>query len=153
MRTFTTPKGTQLPVMDLKGKDYLQVAYRILWFREDHPLGLIESKCVESTEKYVVYTASISIRNENGLLKVSDGVKREDYAHFSDAHEKAQTGAIGRALALCGFGTQFTDDMDEGDRLADAPVVAARKDPTTPTPKVGNVTRVGSTFGGNGSAF
>jgi hypothetical protein len=37
--------------------------------------------------------------------------------------EKAETGAIGRALALIGYGTQFcADELDEGDRIVDAPV-------------------------------
>lgn len=41
---------------------------------------------------------------------------------FGDFIEKAETGAIGRALALVGFGTQFcADELDEGPRLADSP--------------------------------
>jgi hypothetical protein len=43
---------------------------------------------------------------------------------FKDYLEKAETGAIGRALAMCGYGTQFTgDELDEGVRIVDAPVV------------------------------
>lgn len=31
------------------------------------------------------------------------------------------TGAIGRALAMCGYGTQFAPELEEGPRLADSP--------------------------------
>ena len=34
MKTVQTPKGTVLPLTNLKGKDYLMVAYRIQWFNE-----------------------------------------------------------------------------------------------------------------------
>lgn len=125
MKTFKTPKGTELPLMDIKGKDYLQVAYRVQWFRSEHPMGKIESECVENTKDYVVYKATISFWDEQAKqhVKISDGYKREDYKHFQDAHEKASTGAIGRALALASFGTQFAlADLDEGERLADAPL-------------------------------
>ena len=32
-----TTKGTELPTIDLHGKPYLQVAHRIVWFREERP--------------------------------------------------------------------------------------------------------------------
>lgn len=122
MNTFRTPKGTELPLTSLKGKDYLQVAWRIVWFREVYPLGRIDTECVEVSEKHAVYKAHISIPNERGeYVKLADADKREDAGHFGDFREKAQTGAIGRALALCGFGTQFTEDLDEGDRIVDSP--------------------------------
>ena len=39
-----------------------------------------------------------------------------------DYIEKAETGAIGRALAMCGYGTLQAPGFDEQDRLADTPV-------------------------------
>lgn len=134
MSEFKTKKGTMLPLMQLQGKDYLLVAHRIQWFREDYPLGRFESRCIESTAQYVVYQADVSIPNSDGdYIKLADAIKREDYSHFRDAHEKAQTGAIGRALALIGYGTQFTGtELDEGNRLADAPVPRIEPRQTNP---------------------
>jgi hypothetical protein len=41
---------------------------------------------------------------------------------FSVYIEKAETGSIGRALAMCGYGTLQAPEFDEQERLADAPV-------------------------------
>jgi hypothetical protein len=35
---------------------------------------------------------------------------------------KAETKAVGRALAMLGYGTQFAPEMDEGERIVDSPV-------------------------------
>jgi len=124
MGSVKTTKGAELPLLNLKGKDYLQVAHRILWFREDHPLGRIDTAPIEITPEYAIYSAIISIPNDKGeYVKLSDAAKREDFDHFADAIEKSQTGAIGRALALCGYGTQFAQELDESDRIVDAPQV------------------------------
>ncbi len=47
--------------------------------------------------------------------------------------EKAETAAIGRALAHAGFGTQFTAD-DEGEHLADSPVERSAQPATKRAP-------------------
>lgn len=121
MNTFKTKKGTELPILELKGKDYLQVAHRLVWFREECPRHRIETHFVTLAEKYAI--AQAIIKNEAGEI-MATAHKREDAGHFGDFIEKAETGAIGRALAYCGFGTQFcADELDEGSRLADAPTV------------------------------
>ena len=43
-KTFKTPKGTELPLLDLRGKDYLMVAHRLVWFREEHSDWTIETE-------------------------------------------------------------------------------------------------------------
>lgn len=48
--------------------------------------------------------------------------KKETEIGFPDYIEKAETGAIGRALAVWGYGTLQAPEFDEQDRLADAPV-------------------------------
>lgn len=120
MKTFTTPKGTVLPLADLKGKDYLLVPHRVQWFREEHPNWAITTDITNLDDKFCIVRAKILDERQNILATAH---KREDKSSFADYMEKAETGAIGRALALCGYGTQFATDLLEGDRLADSPLV------------------------------
>lgn len=41
---ITLKDGTELPLMDIKGKPYLQVAHRLVWFRKDHPTWTITTE-------------------------------------------------------------------------------------------------------------
>jgi hypothetical protein len=118
MSTIKTPKGTELPLINLKGKEYLQVAHRIVWFREVNPLWSIETSLVESEDTYAI--ARAVIRTDEGKL-IATATKREDKSGFADFMEKAETGAVGRALALCGFGTANAVELDEGERIVDSP--------------------------------
>jgi hypothetical protein len=118
-KTFNTPGGTVLPISDIKGKDYLEVKYRLVWFREVHPLFTIETTIVNLSEKAAVVKAVI--KDETGRV-LATSHKSETEKGFFDFMEKAETGAIGRALALLGFGTQFcADELDEGERIVDSP--------------------------------
>lgn len=134
MNTFKTPKGTTLPILNLKGKDYLQVAHRLVWFREEHPNAQILTEFVKLDNDFTI--AKASIIDERGVI-LATGHKREDRGHFQDHMEKAEAGAVGRALAYCGFGTQFcSDELDEGQRIVDAPQSKpqARSQVTKPEP-------------------
>lgn len=123
MDHFTTKQGTKLPLLKLKGKDYLQVAHRLVFFREEHPNGSITSEPVELGDGYAIFRATISILVGDKSVVLATGLKREDKGHFPDYMEKAETGAIGRALAIAGFGTQFTSvELDEEERVVDSPI-------------------------------
>jgi hypothetical protein len=117
----TTQKGTELPLMNLKGKDYLEVKYRLVWFREEYPNGSIQTEVVENGD-VATAKATIAVPVDGNYIVLSTGHKRESKENFGDNYEKAETGAIGRALAAAGFGTQFEPEFDEGERIVDAPV-------------------------------
>lgn len=121
---FRTEKGTELPLINLKGKSYLQVAHRLVWFREDHPDWAIETEIHSISESEALIRAVIK---DAAGKTVATAHKSESKAGFGDFIEKAETGAIGRALAYCGYGTQFTEDLDEGSRIADAPQLIRQK--------------------------
>ncbi|MGE3681606.1 MAG: hypothetical protein AB7G93_07740 [Bdellovibrionales bacterium] len=119
-RNYRTLKGTELPLLNLRGKQYLEVKYRLVWFREDHPDWSIETDLISVTDSSA--SAKATIRDESGRV-IATSHKFESIQGFPDFIEKAETGAIGRALALIGYGTQFcADELDEGKRIVDAPV-------------------------------
>lgn len=122
--SFKTEKGTEIPLLNLKGKDYLEVKYRIVWFRERHPNGTIVTELVRETENECLAKATI-YDEANRVLATAH--KFEDRKGFQDFREKAETGATGRALALCGFGTQFAPELEEGERIVDSPVENRRE--------------------------
>lgn len=117
MKTFKTPKGTELIIEDIKGKDYLPAAQRIRWFREDHPFGRIDTERISESKDHVTYRATIYVPCSELLLekqvKISNADKTIKIINNLD-YEKCETMAIGRALAMAGYGTQFAvDDLEE----------------------------------------
>lgn len=132
-------------LMQVSQKDYLPVAWRLVWYREQCPEGTISTELItldldRETEDIVVVWNEQARKKERVTRKangycifkatVTTGTgasatayKSEKSASFPDYIEKCETGAVGRALAMVGFGTQFTgSELDEGDRLADSPV-------------------------------
>ena len=99
--------------------DYLPVAARIAWFRKDNPYWSIITEVERLGNKAVVMKATI--KDMLGTV-IATARKKETEMGFPDYIEKAETGAIGRALAMCGYGTLQAPEFDEQDRLADAPV-------------------------------
>lgn len=110
-----------LPLLHLKGKEYLQVPHRLVWFREERPLWRIETQLLEHSGKHAISRAVI--RDENGNI-MSTAHKSETVEGFADFIEKSETGAIGRALLMIGYGTAFcADELFEGtQRIVDSPV-------------------------------
>lgn len=106
-------------MIKLKGKDYLQVMWRLCWFREEKPNWCIDTELVSHEGESAVFRATIA--DEQGIKK-SSGYGSESKRDFGDYLEKAETKAVGRALAMLGYGTQFAPDLDEGERIVDSPV-------------------------------
>src|SRR5688572_33426155 len=83
-------------------------------------LTVLVTEIEHLADKAVVMKATIKDSFGNVIATAR---KKETEAGFPDYIEKAETGAIGRALAMCGYGTLQAPEFDEQDRLADAPVV------------------------------
>lgn len=118
-------------LMPLKGKQYLQVMWRLVWFREENPLWCIDTKLEQLTDNHAVFSAKIY--DENGVQKAS-GYGSEGVKDFRDFIEKAETKAIGRALAAMGYGTQFAPELDEEERIVDSPADINRNPAPAPEP-------------------
>ena len=101
-------------------KRYLPVPNRVQWFRGEHPDWTIHTSVytLDWTEGYVVMRSEVL--DDTGRL-IASGMKHETRKGFADFVEKAETGAVGRALARAGYGTEDALDL-EGNRFADAPI-------------------------------
>lgn len=130
-------------------KDYLPVQWRLVWFREFCPAGTIETESIlldldrETTATQRKWNTTTRQYDEktthaNGLAVFkatatdgkggsATGYKSETAASFPDYIEKSETGAIGRALAALGYGTQFAPELDEEHRIVDSPVTRGEK--------------------------
>lgn len=108
------------------GADYLEVKWRVYWLRTQHPDAVITTELISHENTVAVFKAHVAIPGGGS----STGWGSEGYDDFRDYLEKAETKALGRALAALGFGTQFTPDFDfaEGqEKVVDAPVRMARQ--------------------------
>lgn len=105
----------------VNGNDYLEVKWRLVWLRTEHPDSTIETELVSMVDDRAVFKATVAIPGGGS----STGWGSETAQGFANHIEKAETKAIGRALAALGYGTQFCPDFDGGvseNRLVDAPV-------------------------------
>ena len=94
--------------------DYLPVQWRLVWFREECKEGTIETELVhvDYEVRRAVFKATVS----DGKGAFATGYKiAVATPQFSDFLEKAETGAVGRALAGLGYGAQFAPEFDEED--------------------------------------
>lgn len=142
MKTFKTPKGTELPIMDIKGKDYLQAAPRIVWFREEKPEWGIETEFLSLSESHAICRATI--RNEQGRI-MAQATSMETKQGFESFVEKAETCAVSRAASFCNFGTLMAQELEEQGKLAEAPQDGRKSGPKAVSDEPGSyVVQVGS---------
>ena len=145
MRSFNPSEHIMQIKSEQGSKDYLPVQWRLVWFRSVCSDGSIETemlhldldrdteeeayvwnaerrrseKVTRQAKGFVIFRAVV----KDGRGGIATGTKSEKAASFPDFIEKAETGAIGRALAALGYGTQFTgDEWDEAHRIVDSPV-------------------------------
>lgn len=114
-------------LMDMRGKDYLEVKWRLVWFRDEHPTGKITTAVLSFDPPVVQATITDA---DGNLLSTGIGAPKLMGVAKDRPFEGAETAAIGRALAHAGYGTQFTGE-DEGDNLADSPVARKPAKPAT----------------------
>src|SRR5688500_2682408 len=104
------------------GADYLEVKWRLLWLRTEHPDAVVDTELIKDDGTVAVFKARVTVPGRGS----STGWGSENIQDFRDYIEKAETKSLGRALAALGFGTQFCRDFDFGaaeqGRIVDSPV-------------------------------
>jgi hypothetical protein len=103
--------------------EYLEVKWRLVWSREKFPHGVLTTETILlDWEKGIAIYKATAADSEGGIAA---GTGTETRKGFEDFVEKAETRAIGRALAALGIGTQFVgEELSEGEHVADAPVAS-----------------------------
>lgn len=96
-------------IVNIHGKEYQTVAYRVGKFREKFPAYALQTQIVSRDEECVVMLATIF--DEKGRLIAtghSEEYRKSSQINRTSALENAETSAIGRALAAFGLGgTEF----------------------------------------------
>src|SRR5262245_9093714 len=121
-------------LMQLKGRDYLNVQNRLLWFIRDQRAFISGGL---ARVPYMIQTELVELDREVGFAHFKTYVRdvlgnestmygSESAKDFGDFAEKASTKSLGRALLALGYGTAFAPEMDEGERVVDAPVERKR---------------------------
>jgi hypothetical protein len=98
----------KLPSINIKGKEYVTVAQRVLAFNELYPNGMIETELQYIDAIGIVRAKSTVIPDTDKPLRFFVGHSEEDRAssniNRTSATENAETSAVGRALGLMGIG-------------------------------------------------
>lgn len=120
------PQAVRAGLIKVQGGSlYLKAPHRILWMREDHPDWEIKTQIVEGGYEAGFVVMKATICNEQGRV-LATAHKEEQKGKFPFL-SKAETGAIARALAIVGYGTQFGEiNDDDTDSVADAPLQRTR---------------------------
>ncbi|MBK8138476.1 MAG: hypothetical protein IPK52_22140 [Chloroflexi bacterium] len=112
---------------------YLQTAHRILWFRTENPLGRITTDLVQ-VDPFPVMRATVSTADGMILATAYGSAQPKPGSVYAGREiEKAETAAVGRALGMAGYGTQFDGDSDD-DNLADSPMERPAMPEPAPAP-------------------
>jgi len=120
MATTTFDPGQHLT--KIKGQDYLEVKWRLAWLRAEHPEAVLTTELHSHVDGRAIFSAFVQIPDGGSAT----GWGSETVDTFDNYIEKAETKAIGRALAAVGYGTQFCDDFNDTGAIADAPVALNR---------------------------
>ncbi len=103
----------QLPTIKLKGRDYVQVKDRVLYFNDNYPNGSISTAIISSDNGMVTFKCTIwpdCSKPERYYTGHAFGTVDE-----VKAFEKLETVAVGRCLALMGIG--IVDSVASADEM------------------------------------
>ena len=100
--------------VNIRGKEYLTVAYRIKQFRVDHPDWQIHTDIVHMDDDRVVVRAEIC---DSASVTIASGHAEEKRSssqiNQTSALENCESSAVGRALAFAGYGGSEIASADE----------------------------------------
>lgn len=127
-------KSLEDRAIDIKGKKYVQVADRIIYFNENYPNGCIKTKILsELGADRVVIKASVYpdfvADYKRSFVAHSQALWGDGFINKTSAIENCETSAVGRALALMGIGV--IDSVASVDEIEKAHIAEEQSKQTT----------------------
>lgn len=112
--------------VDIKGKAYVQVHDRVLYFNDTYQNGGIATELVsEPSDARVVVKATVTpdyATPERVFTGYAQEVVGEGFINKTSALENAETSAVGRALAMMGIGViESIASVDEINKAKTSP--------------------------------
>lgn len=101
-------KSLKDKAIDIKGKNYVLVADRVIFFNENYPNGSINTKLLSELNSETVVMKAIIIPDLKFPTRFFSGYSQakwgEGNVNRTSALENCETSAVGRALAMMGIG-------------------------------------------------
>lgn len=123
--------------IDIKGKKYILVSDRIIYFNDTYPQGSIETRLVSAPDaEMVVVKAKVTPDTEKPtryFTGYSQAKWNDGYINKTSALENCETSAVGRALAMMGIGV--IDSIASVDEINKAENQEKAQPDTKPCPK------------------
>ena len=124
-----TKVNKSLKTVNIKGKDYVDVASRIQAFRMLYPEGMIQTKKLDSEPGTALFVAQISA--DGTVLATGHAFEEKNASSINRTSyiENCETSAVGRALGMLGIGsTSSIASVDEMYGAIEAQEVISRTD-------------------------
>jgi hypothetical protein len=129
------PKDLKNKAIDIKGKKYVLVSDRVLYFNEAYQSGSITTELVTPHDAQTIIIKA-TIRPDVSLpdrtfTAYSQATWDDGYINKTSALENAETSAIGRALGFMGIGVlesiASADEIHKATTYPSRPAYGARK--------------------------
>ena len=141
-----------LTTVDIRGKDYVQVAQRVKAFRMLYPQGFIKTDIVSLADGACVMRAWAGYYTDDGkevVLGTGTALEREEssFINRTSHAENAETSAIGRCLGFLGLGIDAggicsAEELLNAVRNQETPVRALPKNTEPKLEKTADLTEI-----------
>lgn len=129
-------KNLKEKAISIKGKQYVLVSDRVIYFNEQYPNGCIQTIKLDAQDR--VEFKAVVVPDVEKPQRVftghSQAVWGEGYINKTSAMENAETSAVGRALAMMGIGV--IDSIASVDEINKAKVQETQIDTSLEIPPV-----------------
>ena len=128
----------KLKTVNIKGKEYVEVTERLIYFRKNFPNYSLTSEVLDKTDNSILIMARIM--NEAGQIiscGIAEEIKGSTFINKTSYVENCETSAWGRALANFGIGldTSVASAEEVSNAIANSGV--SSKTPKKPLLKMG----------------